>query len=201
MQSPSRYCEKPRLLTPGVSMDQPQANSFVSAMLGALLSIPYIAAMGMLAMQVDAGRLGLSVDLLNRPTGVQDPGSSWPSLIGLAVVSLLVLRVVTRGRVAWGGRGRAAFGFGFSGVLLAVTIYAVFVTGPNFLTGLQRFEMVEGPHSWIDRAGNSTSLQLVLAIVIAWSLSQWRKGTSIPSTSTNALPFAGPSTSVDPSTS
>ena len=182
-------------------MAQSQANPVVAVVLGALLSVPYIAVMGILAMQVDAGRLGLSADLFNRFTGTQEPGSAWPWVIGLAVVSLLVLMLVTRGRADWGGHGRAAFGFGFSGVLLAVTLYAVFVTGPNFLSGLRTFEMVEGPHSWVDRAGNSTSLHLVLAVVIAWSVSQFKMGAPASSEPTNAMPFTDPSMSVDPSTS
>ena len=182
------------------TMVQPQANIVVAAFLGALLSIPYIVVMGILAMQVDAGRLGISADLLNRLQGVEGPVNGWPSLIGLAVVSVLVLMLVTRGRVDWGGRGRAAFGFGFASVLLAVTVYAVFVTGPQFLTGISRFEMLEGPHSWIDRAGNSTSLHLVLAIVLAWSVSQWRKGTPTSAQPINEAPYTDPSTSVDPAT-
>lgn len=181
-------------------MDQPNANPVLSAILGALLAIPYVIVMGIVAMQVDAGRLGLSTDLLNRPTGAQGVVTAWPWLIALAVVSLLVLMLVTRGRVDWGGRGRAAFGFGFSGVLLAVTIYAVFVTGPGFLMGVNRFQMLEGPHSWIDRAGNSTSLHLVLALVIAWSVSQWRQGKPASPQPVNQVPFTDPSASVDPET-
>lgn len=181
-------------------MAQPHISSVLSAILGVLITIPYIVVTGILAMQVDAGRLGLSADLLNRPTGVQEPGSAWLAVIGLAVVSLLTVILITQGREAWGGRARAAMGFGFAVVMLAVVVYGVFVTGPDFMFGLQRLEMLDGPHSWIDRAGNSTSVHLALAIVMTWSISQLKKVKPVAADSLNSGPFADPSASVDPST-
>lgn len=180
-------------------MSRSTVHPAVTALLGVLLSMGYVCVTGILAMQIEGAKSGLGFDLLNRPTTIRDVGAPWLAIAGLAVVGLLTVVIVTRAGKHWTATARGAYGLGFSIPLLVVVGYAVMVTGPEHIKRIQRLEMLEGPQSWIDQAGNSTSAHLVLAIVIAWSVSQFRKrgpasteSTSTASTST--MPPADPST-------
>lgn len=178
----------------GVSMSKSSIHPAIAAVLGVLLSVGYVCVTGSVAMQIEGARSGLGFDLLNRPTTIRDVGAPWLAIVALAVVGLLTVMIVTRAGKHWTASARGAYGLGFSIPLLVVVGYAVMVTGPDRIARMQRFEMLEGPHSWIDQSGNSTSVHLVLAIVIAWSVSQLRQRKPASPGPSTFEPPADPST-------
>lgn len=144
------------------------------------MSLAYILAVGLLAIQAIGARDGVVLDLNNTLIAIAEPHVPYVQMISIAFLGLLVASVLLIGRRHQHLRDRLALSAGFSLGTAALAAYSFAGIDASSANTSIVEESLAGRKGWIHRAGSDSSVHLLLSLMLGWTLIQVLQASRTP---------------------
>lgn len=150
------------------------------AVAGLLISLAYILAVGLLATQAVGAREGAVLDLNNTLISIAEPHVPYVQMISIAFLGLLVASALIVGTRHQHLRDRLALSAGFSTGTAALVAYSFAGIDVSSAKTSIVEEALAGWKGWIHEAGSNSSVHLLLALMLGWTLLQVLQASRTP---------------------